>query len=81
MSKEKIIVIGDGNQAEVVIDIIHSQKNYKIIGVTSQDNTLDKFCGYPVLGDDSKLLEIKKNTAFKLAMGIGGYRNQKKRVI
>ena len=56
MSQEKIIVIGDGNQAEVVIDIIHSQNNYKIIGVTSQDNTLDKFCGYPVLGDDSKLL-------------------------
>lgn len=79
MSQEKIIVIGDGNQAEVVIDIIHSQNNYKIIGVTSQDNSLDKFCGYPVIGDDAKLLEIKKNNAFKLAMGIGGYSSNSKR--
>ena len=79
MNPEKVIVIGCGNQAEVVIDIISSQNNYEIIGVTSQDHDLSEFCGYPVLGNDSVLLKMNKNTSFKLAMGIGGYRSNKKR--
>jgi UDP-perosamine 4-acetyltransferase len=79
VNPEKVIVIGCGNQAEVVIDIISSQNNYEIIGVTSQDIEMREFCGYPVLGNDSELLNMNKDTSFKLAMGIGGYSSNNKR--
>ena len=79
MRQEKVIVIGTGNQAEVVIDIINQQNEYEIIGVTSLSADLEEFCGYPVLGNDSELKKIEKNNSFKLAMGIGGYRSNHNR--
>ncbi|MDC0460006.1 NeuD/PglB/VioB family sugar acetyltransferase [Crocinitomicaceae bacterium] len=79
MSNGKVIVIGCGDQAEVVIDIIHTQGVNEIIGLTSKDSDIKEFCGYPVLGNDSILTELIKKQQFKLAMGVGGYRSNLQR--
>lgn len=74
---KKIIVIGTGGHAKVVIDILESMKNIQIIGVTSKDlQADDHFFGYKVLGDDSVLINLYKAEIFdELAMGIGGFRD------
>jgi UDP-perosamine 4-acetyltransferase len=72
---KKIIVIGSGGHAKVVIDILHEMGNYEIIGVTS--NSLLKgtiFSGYKVLGDDNSLIEFSSKE-ISIAMGIGGFRD------
>ena len=77
--KKKVIVIGDGGHAKVVIDIIHEMQKYDIIGVTSLNCNLKEFCGYPILGDDSILLEYLKQGVNNIAMGIGGFKDNKLR--
>ena len=60
IESEKIIVIGSGDQAEVVIDILNQQNKFEIIGITTQEIELKEFCGIPVIGNDSELLKMKK---------------------
>ena len=73
--KEKIIVVGTGGHAKVVIDIIESSSNFEIIGVTTKDGDKKEFLGYSVLGNDEVLFDFKKKGVNNIAMGIGGYRN------
>ena len=73
---KKVIVIGSGGHALVVIDILHSMTEYEIVGVTS--NSLDinaNFFNYPVLGDDKIIKEYVNDENYFAAMGLGGYRN------
>lgn len=75
MQNKKIIIIGDGGHAKIVIDIIHQMNCFNIVGVTSI--TLEKgsnFLGYPVLGNDDILKSFSTNENL-IAMGIGGYRD------
>lgn len=72
---QPVILIGSGGHAKVLIDILHTIKNYTIIGVTS--NSLkrgDLFEGYKVLGEDSVIAEFSPQIHL-IAMGLGGYRN------
>lgn len=80
MKTEDLIVIGSGGHAKVIIDILQHMSNYKIIGITSVDlKQGDIFQGYKVLGDDGILpLYINKGLKY-VAMGIGGYRDNKLR--
>ena len=55
---KKIVIIGSGGHAKVIIDIFNSTKKYKIIGVTSPDKIKKTISGIPVLGDDSILLDL-----------------------
>lgn len=74
--KEKIIVIGSGGQAEVVIDILQEMNKYEILGLTTNEKTpYDNILGVPVLGDDSVLDSYFNNGVKKLAMAVGGFRN------
>jgi len=79
VNNEKVIIIGCGDQAEVVIDIIQAQGRNQIIGVTTKDSDNKDFFGYPVLGNDSILTELKNKHQFKLAMGVGGYKSNMQR--
>lgn len=77
---EKIIAIGTGGHAKVVIDIMESACNYEIIGVTTKDEDIKEFLGYPVLGNDEVLLDYKNKGVKNIAIGIGGYRNNDLRI-
>jgi sugar O-acyltransferase (sialic acid O-acetyltransferase NeuD family) len=75
---EKVIIIGSGGHAKVVIDIILEMGEFDIFGVTS--NSIPKgehFFGYLVLGDDDILPGLMKNGIIKVAMGLGGYRDNR----
>ena len=74
---KKIIVIGSGGHAKVVIDIIHQMNAHKIIGVTTNSLEVNSsFCGYPILGDDSVLEKYKMNDGIMhIAMGVGGFKD------
>jgi UDP-perosamine 4-acetyltransferase len=73
---KKVIVIGSGGHAKVVIDILQEMKDNEIIGVTSNSpKTNSVFFGYPVLGDDNVLNGYLKHENIYVAMGIGGYQD------
>jgi UDP-perosamine 4-acetyltransferase len=74
---KKIVVIGTGGHAKVVIDIINAMIDCEIIGVTSKELPVgSRFCDYLILGDDSvlQLMYIEKKFD-ELAMGVGGFRD------
>lgn len=72
---KKVIVLGSGGHAKVVIDILHGMNNITIHGITSKSLMYgDYFFGYPVLGDDLVLNNFNPSE-YVLAMGLGGYRD------
>jgi sugar O-acyltransferase (sialic acid O-acetyltransferase NeuD family) len=74
MSKEKIIIIGSGGHAKIILDILEKINKYEIIGVVTED-TMDNFNGYPILGNDEVLSDLLKKDIKNVAMGIGGLRD------
>ncbi len=72
---KKVIVIGSGGHAKVVIDILHEMGNVEICGITSKSLNLGSiFVGYQVIGDDT-ILSQYTNQDYYIAMGLGGYRD------
>ncbi|SHJ50129.1 acetyltransferase [Paramaledivibacter caminithermalis] len=52
--KKKIILIGAGGHAKVIIDILNKDKDYEIIGCLDKNYKYKpKILGYDVMGDDS----------------------------
>ncbi|MDD4975467.1 MAG: acetyltransferase [Bacteriovorax sp.] len=79
-TKIPIIVVGSGGHAKVVIDIIEQIGNYKIVGITTNDlNIGSSFFGYPILGTDDILPDYKKKGIRKIAIGVGGFTDNKLR--
>lgn len=73
--KEKIIIIGDGGHARMILDFLEEKKIYDIIGITTNNQEKKDFYGYPILGDDNQLEIYKKKGISKVAIGIGGFTN------
>ena len=68
---EKVIVIGSGGHAKVVIDILQEMGTFEIIGVTSNSIPAGQnFLSLKVLGDDNSILETVDKSKVKLAMGL-----------
>ncbi len=78
--KKKVIIIGSGGHAKVVIDILNLMEDVEILGVTSK-SLLKKttFCNFPVLGDDSILSDYRNHLNIYVAMGLGGFTDNKLR--
>ncbi|MEW6418727.1 MAG: acetyltransferase [Nitrospirota bacterium] len=68
---KKIIIIGSGGHAKVIIDILKSSDNYKIIGCTDASLKQKDIMGLPVLGDDSILPQLYKNGLRHAFVAIG----------
>jgi sugar O-acyltransferase (sialic acid O-acetyltransferase NeuD family) len=75
-----IILVGDGGHAKIIVDILEASSNYNIIGVTSINKNNNEFLGYPILGNDSILHEYFNKGINKVALGLGGYRNNNLRI-
>src|SRR4030066_1795075 len=54
----KVVIVGSGGHAKVIMDILSSSKDYELVGCTSADLTLREVMGIPVLGDDSILPQL-----------------------
>lgn len=63
---KKIVLIGAGGHCKVIIDIIKSNGDFQIVGVTDKNHTDDKVLDVPILGDDS-ILEGLYNDGVKFA--------------
>jgi UDP-perosamine 4-acetyltransferase len=78
--KEEIVVLGTGGHALVVVDILEAMGEYKIRGIISKTvlNT-SNFRGYPILGDDSVLPDLLKSGVRYAAIGVGGFKDNRRR--
>jgi len=68
---DKIIVIGGGGHAKVIISILKKLRAYEILGYVEKDNK-GAILGVPYIGDDQelkKIIETKKATLAVLGVG------------
>lgn len=77
---KKVIILGDGGHAKVVIDIINEMiaidATIEIEGVTSLTaNRNELIMGYKILGNDDVLLNYSENKDIFVAIGIGGFKD------
>jgi len=56
--RPKILVVGSGGHAKVVIDVLRAEGKYEISGCVSNQTDVEEVLGVPLLGDDSKMEEI-----------------------
>ena len=71
MENKKIVVLGAGGHAKVVIDIL-TLNNWDIVGIVGRAVTsITEFEGYPILGDDDLLYDIFNNGICNAAIGVG----------
>ena len=74
--KKKILLIGGGGHARVLIDLIQSKKVFSIHGILDPNIKKGKIiCGFKVLGDDNELEELQKKGFLNLALGVGSKGN------
>ncbi|KPK41101.1 MAG: hypothetical protein AMJ78_06355 [Omnitrophica WOR_2 bacterium SM23_29] len=79
MKTKKIIIIGGGGHAKVLIDAIMSTNSYKIEGILDKRlDTREKILGIPVLGGDEIIDRLKR---LYVAIGIAGVKASNKRKI
>lgn len=75
--RHKIVIIGSGGHAKVIIDMLRSLSRYEIIGCTDPSPKNKAILGITVLGDDSILPQLHRqgvNSAF-VAIGDNRKRN------
>ena len=78
--KKKIIIVGGGGHAKVLIDLVKTLKSFKIAGIVDPKiKKGKKISGIKVLGDDNILPLLKKKGYKSLALGIGSEGNNLKR--
>jgi len=72
--KSKLLVLGTGSQAKIVIDLLEEVGTYELAGCASGDpNAPATISGYPFLGDWESLPEIRSGGVTHAAIGIGGW--------
>lgn len=75
--KQKVVVIGAGGHAKVIIDILRMNSSYELIGCT--DRQIGSFVlSLPVLGDDSILPTLFEQGIHHAFVAIGDNRLRKK---
>ena len=73
--REKLIIVGDGGHAKVIIDIILKMDKYKILGVTSKQKKEGMFFGVPILGSDDILKRYYDEGCKNIVIGLGGFKD------
>ncbi|GGG63314.1 acetyltransferase [Paenibacillus radicis (ex Gao et al. 2016)] len=78
MQRDKVVIIGGGGHAKVIIDILNSSNRYDIVGFTSQSNHQQNLCGVQYLGDDSILSSLMLEGIKYCSIAIGDNKIRKK---
>jgi len=61
MVKPKLILIGGGGHCTSCIDVIEQEGQFEIAGIVDSDAAITSLLGYPVLGNDNVLQELRSN--------------------
>lgn len=71
--REKLLIIGTGQHARMLIELIEEQNKYSIVGLISKKKEKKKIYNYPILCSDKYLKKfLKENKDVKnYALGIG----------
>lgn len=71
--KQQIVIVGAGSHAKVVIDLIDSAEEFRIVGLTDPDNTKwgQSLLSYPVIGGDELLPGLFARGVHASCLGIG----------
>ena len=66
MGKSKIILVGGGGHCHSCIDVIEQESTYEIAGIVDRSAMVrqNKILGYPLLGSDDDLPEIRKEVGY-----------------
>ncbi|WP_282941179.1 acetyltransferase [Paenibacillus sp. RC67] len=73
MSLRRVILIGAGGHAKVIIDILKKDPSVDIVGCTDKNSGTD-ILGIPILGDDSILAELYDQGVHHAFVAIGDNR-------
>ena len=74
--KEKIIIIGSGGHAKVIVDILETSSDYQISGLLDPGNLGNTVLGVPVVGDDILLESLYAEGMKKVFIAIGDNRKR-----
>ena len=71
---EKVVGLGAGGHARVLIEILRYNKSYELIGLLDSGTELHgkNFMEVPVLGDDDLLPQVVKDGVQRFFVGLGG---------
>jgi sugar O-acyltransferase (sialic acid O-acetyltransferase NeuD family) len=70
----RVLVLGTGSQAKIVIDLLEDVGAYELVGCISGDpNAPAMVSGYPVLGDWESMPRIRSDGVTHAAVGVGGW--------
>ena len=75
--KEKVLIIGAGGHAKVVVDILLEQKKYEVVGFVDRDSEKE-YRGIKVIGQDEELSLFYKNGIRKVFVALGSNKIRKK---
>ena len=73
-----LLLLGAGGHAKVVVDLIESSTDIKILGFLDSFTSESKFLGYPILGADDELLKFSPREA-DVFVSIGFVKSAEKR--
>lgn len=77
---EKIVLVGGGGHARILVDLIVSAGVYEITGIIDTDLQKGAMAhGYEVLGNDSVLEEVFRNGTVNACIAVGSVRDNKVR--
>ena len=67
---ETIVLAGGGGHCKSCIEIIEKAEKFSIIGILDRNTSVQSVLGYPVLGDDNKIIElVEKRHSFLVTVG------------
>lgn len=75
--KKKIILIGSGGHAVSTINLIESNKHFKIVGIVNQNRKIKNLMNYPIIGTDKDLKRIIRSYTKNCCIGIGQIKDYK----
>ncbi len=65
--KEKILLLGAGGHCHSVVDVIEQENRFAITGVVDNEKNIgETVLGYPVIGRDNDLRELRKKYRYAL---------------
>lgn len=75
--QKKVVIVGGGGHAKIVIDILQENNKFELVGYTSHPIATDNIFGVPCVGDDSILPTLQEKGVENFCIALGNNRMRK----